>query len=89
MLSDVDVIFIMFVLFCCFNRCAGHTYPTDLPTTSVVIIFHNEAYTALLRTVISVINRSPEHLLHEIILVDDFSDHGKCACICACICVHV
>lgn len=30
----------------------------------------------LLRTVWSVINRSPKHLLHEILLVDDASDRG-------------
>ena len=45
----------------------------------MVIIFRNEALTVLLRTVTSVKERSPEHLLHEIILVDDFSDHGECS----------
>ena len=58
-------------------RCVDRRYSPDLPTASVVIIFHNEAYTVLLRTITSVINRSPDHLLQEIVLVDDFSDHGK------------
>ena len=58
-------------------RCVDRRYSSDLPTASVVIIFHNEAYTVLLRTIASVINRSPAYLLKEIILVDDFSDHGN------------
>jgi polypeptide N-acetylgalactosaminyltransferase len=40
----------------------------------VIIVFHNEGWTTLLRTVHSVLNTSPKELLEEIVLVDDFSN---------------
>jgi GT2 family glycosyltransferase len=41
---------------------------------SVVFVFYNEALCALLRSVHSVLNRTPPHLLKEIVLVDDWSN---------------
>lgn len=52
-------------------------YPLDkLPTASVIIIFTDEIFSTLLRTVVTTITRSPPRLLKEIILVDDFSQRN-------------
>lgn len=56
------------------TECKNWDYPENLPTASVVFIFHNEGWSTLFRSVHSVINRSPSHLLHEIVLVDDKSE---------------
>lgn len=54
-------------------RCIHELYSADLPSVSVIIIFHNEHLSTLLRTCYSVWNRTPVKLLTEIILVDDAS----------------
>lgn len=52
-------------------------YLENLPATDVIICFHNEAWSVLLRTVHSVLDRSPPELINKVILVDDFSDMRK------------
>uniref|UniRef100_A0A8C1WAF0 Polypeptide N-acetylgalactosaminyltransferase n=1 Tax=Cyprinus carpio TaxID=7962 RepID=A0A8C1WAF0_CYPCA len=56
------------------DKCRDRIYPVALPTASIVICFYNEAFSALLRTIHSVLDRTPNYLLHEIILVDDHSE---------------
>ncbi|KAI4903878.1 hypothetical protein NFI96_022132 [Prochilodus magdalenae] len=55
------------------HRCLTKKYPSDLPTLSVVLIYLDEALSVIKRAICSVINRTPVHLLKEIILVDDQS----------------
>lgn len=56
------------------ERCKSLKNFEDLPKVSVIVIFHNEVKSILLRTVHSILNRTPTELLHEIILVNDKSD---------------
>ncbi|KAG8443592.1 hypothetical protein GDO86_012120 [Hymenochirus boettgeri] len=56
------------------SKCKKKTYSAALPRASIVICFYNEAFSALLRTVHSVLDRTPPELLQEILLVDDNSE---------------
>jgi len=55
-------------------HCRAATYDDVLPKASIIIIFTNEAWSPLIRTVWSVLDNTEAEHLHEIILVDDFSD---------------
>ncbi|KAH8298231.1 hypothetical protein KR018_011435 [Drosophila ironensis] len=46
----------------------------ELPHASVVMCFYNEHKMTLMRSIKTVLERTPAHLLKEIILVDDHSD---------------
>ncbi|CAL8372865.1 unnamed protein product [Arctogadus glacialis] len=54
-------------------RCLMKTYPKDLPSIGVVLIYLDEALSILKRAIRSIIDRTPKSLLKEIILVDDHS----------------
>ncbi|CAF0787263.1 unnamed protein product [Brachionus calyciflorus] len=58
------------------GECKYWHYPeiSKLPTASVVIVFVNEGWSTLMRTVHSVLNTSPPELIADIILVDDYSN---------------
>ncbi|RMB97905.1 hypothetical protein DUI87_25383 [Hirundo rustica rustica] len=58
-------------------RCRNLTFPESLPEVSVVFIFVNEALSVILRSIHSAIDRTPAHLLKEIILVDDNSNNEE------------
>lgn len=60
-----------------FYRCKHWHYDENLLTSSVVIVFHNEGWSTLMRTVHSVIKRTPRKYLAEIVLIDDFSNKGN------------
>lgn len=47
---------------------------STLPSASVLMVFYNEPFSTLMRSVHSVLNRTPPSLLHEIVLLDDGSD---------------
>lgn len=57
-----------------FPECHELKYDEDLPSMSVIIIFTNEAWSPLIRTVLTVLMRTPDKYLKEILLIDDASD---------------
>ncbi|XP_053213335.1 polypeptide N-acetylgalactosaminyltransferase 35A-like [Panonychus citri] len=58
------------------SLCANQTYSPieSIPKSSIIICFYNEAFSALSRTITSVLSRTQPEIVKEIILVDDFSD---------------
>lgn len=58
--------------------CKKVKHLANLPDVSVVVPFHNEHLSTLLRTAMSAIFRAPPGKVREVILVDDFSNKGNC-----------
>ena len=56
------------------QQCEEVNYDSHLAESSVIITFRTEPRSTLLRTVVSVLNRTPPYILREIILVDDNND---------------
>ena len=56
------------------KTCRNNSYSSTLPTASVIICFYREDFTVLMRTIHSVVNRSPNQVLKEIIVINDQSD---------------
>ncbi|XP_074554714.1 N-acetylgalactosaminyltransferase 7-like [Halichoeres trimaculatus] len=56
------------------EECKYWHYDDRLLTSSVVIVFHNEGWSTLMRTVHSVIKRTPRRYLAEVVMIDDFSN---------------
>ncbi|XP_023670475.1 N-acetylgalactosaminyltransferase 7-like isoform X1 [Paramormyrops kingsleyae] len=56
------------------EECKYWHYDENLLTSSVIIVFHNEGWSTLMRTVHSVIKRTPQKYLAEIVMIDDFSN---------------
>ncbi|XP_069018758.1 probable polypeptide N-acetylgalactosaminyltransferase 8 [Embiotoca jacksoni] len=57
------------------QRCLKKSYPKDLPSVGVVLIYLNEALSIIKRALRSIIDRTPKTLLKEIIMVDDNSSN--------------
>jgi polypeptide N-acetylgalactosaminyltransferase len=56
-----------------FHSCKTKKYLKQLSKASIIIVFYDEYWSILLRTLHSIYNRTPHELLREIILVNDNS----------------
>lgn len=54
--------------------CKTKKYPQNLPKASVIVMLHDDDWMLLMRTVHSILLRTPDHLLAEVLLVFDHSD---------------
>uniref|UniRef100_A0A0N5BMX2 Polypeptide N-acetylgalactosaminyltransferase n=1 Tax=Strongyloides papillosus TaxID=174720 RepID=A0A0N5BMX2_STREA len=56
------------------DQCRNITYQPDLDPASIIICYFNEEPHVLIRMVNSILDRTPDSLIHEILLIDDSSD---------------
>ncbi|XP_045784834.1 polypeptide N-acetylgalactosaminyltransferase 35A isoform X1 [Maniola jurtina] len=54
--------------------CRSQKFPPKLPKASIIICFYNEHFETLMRSIHSILDRTDQQHLKEIILVDDYSD---------------
>ncbi|CEF67671.1 Ricin B lectin domain and Glycosyltransferase 2-like domain-containing protein [Strongyloides ratti] len=56
------------------DQCRDIKYSSDLDPASIIICYFNEEPYVLIRMVNSILDRTADHLIHEILLVDDSSN---------------
>ncbi|XP_033126931.1 polypeptide N-acetylgalactosaminyltransferase 13-like [Anneissia japonica] len=57
--------------------CRSMHYKPPLPPVSVIVVVHNIVWSVLSRLLHGIVSRTPDQLLFEILLVDDYSDNAE------------